>query len=185
MTRVFPATIQALLRDAAKTGLVVLALAGIGVPALLNATPVMAQDQEFTEEHLRLGARLGEITGANQLYVNALNAQRRDIIRALTSTNPDIGPTITEVVDQVYVDMAGTTTNLFTAIATIYASAYVEEDLAQIVTFFESDVGQRYVANQRATDQAVLQVTVNWGDQVSVAFLDRVRTLLVERGIEM
>jgi hypothetical protein len=58
------------------------------------------------------------------------------------------------------------------------------EDL-QIVAFFESEVGQRYVANQRATDQAVLQATVNWGDQVSVAFLDRVRSVLAERGIEM
>ena len=183
MTRVFP--FHTTLRKAARAGAVMLALSGLAVPAVMVATPASAQQQEIAESHLRLGARLAEITGANRIYVNALNAQRRDIIRALASTNPDVAPTITEVVDEVYVDMAETTTNLFAAIATIYATAYSEEDLTQIVAFFESEVGQRYIANQRATDQAVLQATVNWGDQISVAFLDRVRTVLAERGIEM
>ena len=183
MTRVFP--FHTTLRKAARAGGVMLALFGLAVPAVMVATPASAQQQEIAESHLRLGARLAEIVGANQVYVSALNAQRRDILRALASTNPDIGPTITEVVDEVYLDMAATTENLFATIATIYASAYNEEDLTEIVAFFESEVGQRYIANQRATDQAVLQATVNWGDEVSVAFLERVRALLAERGIEM
>lgn len=147
--------------------------------------PTIASAQDITEEHLRLGARFAEITGANQLYVNALNAQRRDIIRALVTTNPDIGEMITEVADQAYVEMAESAGPLFGAIATVYATAYSLEDLTQIVAFFESEVGGRYVANQRATDQAVLQATVNWGDQVSVDFLARVRELLAEQGVEL
>lgn len=147
--------------------------------------PTTASAQDLTEEHLRLGARFAEITGANQLYVNALNAQRRDIIRALVTTNPDIGEMITGVADQAYLEMAESAGPLFGAIASVYASAYTLEDLTEIVAFFDSEVGGRYVANQRATDQAVLQSTVNWGDQVSVEFLARVRELLSEQGVEI
>lgn len=156
----------------------------IGVAGTVTI-PTTAAAQEITEEHLRLGARFAEITGANQLYVNALTAQRRDIIRALASTNPDIGEMITEVADLAYVEMAESAGPLFREIAIVYASAYTFEDLQQIVAFFDSEVGGRYVANQRATDQAVLQATVNWGDQVSVEFLGRVRELLAERGVEL
>lgn len=156
----------------------------LGIAGTLTM-PTIASAQQLTEEHLRLGARFAEITGANQLYVNALNAQRRDIIRALVATNPDIGEMITEVSDVAYVEMAESAGPLFGAIATVYASAYSLEDLTEIVAFFESEVGGRYVANQRATDQAVLQATVNWGDQVSVEFLARVRELLAEQGVEL
>ena len=143
-----------------------------------------AHAQEFEVEHLRLGAQLAEITGANRLFVNALNSQRRDIIRAVVSTNPDVAETVTEVVDLAYVDMAETAESLFRDIAQIYATAYSQEELAQILAFFQSDVGQAYVTNQRATDQAVLAATVAWGDGVSVDFLARVRELLGERGVE-
>lgn len=156
-----------------------------GIAGTVTMAPTGAFAQDISEEHLRLGARFAEITGANQLYVNALTAQRRDIIRALASTNPDIGELITEVADLAYVEMAESAGPLFRDIALVYASAYTFEDLQQIVAFFDSEVGGRYVANQRATDQAVLQATVNWGDAVSVEFLSRVRELLAEQGVEL
>jgi hypothetical protein len=133
-----------------------------------------------------LGARYAELTGANQLYVNALNAQRRDIIRALASTNPDIGPTITEVVDKAYVDMAEHDwSNLFT-IATIYARLPDGRPSGQIVDFFQSDVGQRLLANAACRpDQAVRRPQSPGAIRSASRFLDRVRTLLAERGIEM
>lgn len=162
-----------------------MALALTGGVAVTVTMPTGAVAQDITEEHLRLGARFAEITGANQLYVNALTAQRRDIIRAIVSTNPDIGEMVTEVADVAYVEMAELAGPLFRDIAIVYATAYSFEDLQQIVAFFESDVGGRYVASQRATDQAVLAATVGWGDQVSVDFLARVRELLAERGVEL
>ncbi|MFN3225033.1 MAG: DUF2059 domain-containing protein [Hyphomicrobiales bacterium] len=185
MIRVFSATIQASLRNAAKAGLVVLTVAGISAPAMLTATPVLAQDEQPSEEHIRLGARYAELSGANQLYINALNAQRRDIIRALASTNPDIGPTITEVTDMAYLEMAESTGPLFEDIAEIYARQYPIEDLQVIVDFFQSDVGQRFLETRRVADQEAFEATIAWGDTISVDFLDRVRTLLAERGIEM
>lgn len=185
MTRVFSATAQAALRNAAKAGLVALALVGVTAPAFFVAPPAVAQDEQLTEEHLRLAARYAELSGANQLYINALNAQRRDIIRALASTNPDIGPTITEVTDMAYLEMAEATGPLFEDIAEIYARQYPMEDLQVIVDFFQSDVGQRFLETRRVADQEAFEATIAWGDTISVNFLDRVRTLLAERGIEM
>ena len=152
-------------------------------------TPVAAQDTEqsepLSEEHVRLAARYAELAGANLLYVNALNAQRRDIIRTLASTNPDIAPTITEVTDIAYLEMAEQTEPLFREIAEIYARTYPMEDLQVIVDFFQSDVGQRFLEVRRAADQEAFEATVAWGDGISVSFLARVRALLEERGIEL
>lgn len=187
MTRVFSATTTVFgkAREVAKVSLVVLALAGLSAPLLTAATPAIAQDQEISEDHLALAARYAELSGANQLYINALNAQRRDIIRALASTNPDIGPTITEVTDMAYLEMADATGPLFEDIAAIYARQYPQEDLQVIVDFFQSDVGQRFLETRREADQQAFETTIAWGDAVSVDFLDRVRALLAERGIEM
>ncbi|GAB5511253.1 MAG: hypothetical protein Rhims3KO_26540 [Hyphomicrobiales bacterium] len=147
--------------------------------------PTTASAQDLTEEHVRLAAQYAELSGANQLYVNALNAQRRDIIRALASTNPDIGPMITEVSDIAYVEMAESTGPLFQSIAEVYASSYPIEDLQVIVDFFQSDVGQRFLETRRDADQQAFQATISWGDEISVAYLARVRALLAERGVEL
>lgn len=167
-------------------GLCLLVLA-LMLPAGLAFDPIsgQAQAQDVSPEHLRLGARLAELTGANQFYVSALNAQRRDIIRALAATNPDIADTITEVTDLAYIDMAETTGPLFEQIAGVFASAYSQEDLMVMVAFFESEVGARYLETRRSTDEGVLQATIGWGDEISVDFLARVRALLLERGIEL
>lgn len=187
MTRVFSATTSVLsaMRKAAKASLVVLAVAGLSAPVLTTATPAIAQDQEISEDHIRLAARYAELSGANLLYINALNAQRRDIIRALASTNPDIGPTITEVTDMAYLEMAEATGPLFEEIAAVYARQYPQEDLQVIVDFFQSDVGQRFLETRREADQEAFEATIAWGDAISVDFLARVRALLAERGIEM
>ncbi|MEM6711341.1 MAG: DUF2059 domain-containing protein [Pseudomonadota bacterium] len=147
--------------------------------------PAAQEAEALSRDHIRLAARYAELSGANRLYINALNAERRDIIRALTSTNPDVASTITEVTDQVYLEMAETTGQLFEAIAEVYARTYPMEDLQVIVDFFQSDVGQRFLEVRRLADQEAFEATVAWGDQVSVTFLARVRTLLSEQGLEL
>lgn len=147
--------------------------------------PAVASAQELSEEHVRLAASYAELSGANQLYINALNAQRRDIIRALASTNPDIGPMITEVSDIAYIEMAEATGPLFQSIAEVYASSYPIEDLQVIVDFFQSEVGQRFLETRRDADQQAFQATISWGDEISVDYLARVRALLAERGVEL
>lgn len=166
---------------AARLATVLGVCAVMAVPALY-AGAVRAQD--FDAEHVRLAARYAELSGANQLYISVLNAQRRDIIRTIVSTNPDIGATVTEVADAAYLEMADTTGPLFEAIAEVYAGYYSQEDLVTIVGFFESEAGQRFLTIRREADQSAFETTVAWGDQVGVNFLARVRALLQERGIE-
>ncbi len=158
---------------------------GMAGSALPFVQPVHAQDQEISEEHVRLAARYAELSGANLLYINALNAQRRDIIRVLGGTNPDIVELITEVTDAAYLEMADNTGPLFQDVAEIYARAYPMSDLEVIVAFFESDVGQRFLEVRREVDQEAFAATVEWGDSISVLFLERVRTMLAERGVDL
>ncbi|MEM1284912.1 MAG: DUF2059 domain-containing protein [Pseudomonadota bacterium] len=144
----------------------------------------VAQAQEFEAEHVRLAARYAELSGANQIYITVLNAQRRDIIRTIVSTNPDVGETVTEVTDAAYLEMADTTGPLFEGIAQVYAGYYSQAELETIVGFFESDAGQRFLSTRREADQQAFEASVAWGDQISVDFLARVRELLGERGIQ-
>lgn len=182
MTRIFK--VSHTLSTLAKSGLVALGLVGFVAPAMFAPMPAAAQE-ELSEEHVRLAARYAELSGANQLYINALNAQRRDIIRALASTNPDIGPTITEVTDTAYIEMAEATGPLFEEIARVYARTYPMEDLQAIVDFFQSEVGQRFLETRRTADQQAFEATIAWGDEISVTFLARIRELLAEQGIEL
>jgi hypothetical protein len=154
-------------------------------PATLSVQPVFAQDSQPSEEHLRLAAQYAELSGANLLYINVLNAQRRDIIRAIGSTNPDIVPTVTQAADAAYLEMADRTGPLFQSVAEVYANQYAIEDLQVIVEFFASDVGQRFLETRRAADQAAFEATVSWGDTINVDFLARVRALLAEQGVEL
>ncbi|MFK7791794.1 MAG: DUF2059 domain-containing protein [Devosiaceae bacterium] len=158
---------------------------GLAAPSVILATPVAAQDAQPSAEHLRLAARYAELSGANLLYINVLNAQRRDIIRAIGSTNPDIIPLVTEVADAAYLEMADQTGPLFESVAAVYAERYSMEDLQIIGDFFESDTGQRFLEERRAADQAAFEASVAWGDSINVNFLARVRALLAERGVEL
>ncbi|MEM1286831.1 MAG: DUF2059 domain-containing protein [Pseudomonadota bacterium] len=166
--------------------LLVAALLLLSVPIVPTGSIKGAHAQaELSEDHLRLGAQLAELLGANEVYITALNAQRRDIIRAIGSTNPDILDVVTEVADVAYLDMVDTTGPLFTEIARLHATTYSEAELQELVTFFESDVGTRYLENRRAVTQGTMQATVQWGDTINSVFLARVRALLTERGIQL
>lgn len=163
-----------------------LALVGTAaLPVAMAPVPAQAQDTQPSAEHVRLAAQYAELAGANQLYITVLNAQRRDIIRAIGSTNPDILETVTAVADQAYLQMADRTGPLFESIAEVYANRYPMEDLQVIVDFFASDVGQRFLAERREADQEAFEASVEWGDTISVDFLALVRTLLAEQGVEL
>lgn len=154
-------------------------------PVSLGYAQEQETQQELTAEHVALGARLAEALGVNELYLSSLNAQRRDIIRVLASANPDVAPTITEVTDEAYLEMASTTGPLFESIARRYAEAFSQEDLTALIDFFEGDVGSRFRERQGEVEQLVLQDTISWGNEIGARFLSRVRELLAERGIEL
>ncbi|MBV6658186.1 MAG: DUF2059 domain-containing protein [Devosiaceae bacterium] len=153
---------------------------------LAGVAPAVAQDQAApSESHLQLGSRFAELVGANNLYVAALNAQRRDLIRQLASTNPDITDLIREVTDAAYLEMADSTGSLFEQIAIVYANAYSEAELVDLIAFFETPVGVKFLEVRQAADQAAVQATLAWGDAINAAFLARVRALLAERGVQL
>lgn len=159
--------------------------------SLIASTPTAAQGIELadpatlTDEHRRLGALFAELMDANQLYITPLNALRRDIIRQLVSTNPDISDVVTEAADEAYLDMATETGPLFGQIAELYAQAYTVEELETLIAFFQSPAGEKFRSVRRAIDRASIDLTFTWSDAINAIYLARVRELLTERGVEL
>jgi hypothetical protein len=164
-----------------KNTLVALFLAG----SMSVATTWSANAQEITPEHLAVAQKYVEMTDTGKVYeVSLLNSIRR-VAQALTRQSPESSETIVQTardVAQEYIDAGNP---LYQQFARIYAIRFTPEELQEIVTFYESETGQKLLANNVSINKDLKAAVEVWENNFLVDYERKVKAALSEKGIEL
>ena len=165
------------LKGIAAAATLVLALGfGAGAPAL---------SQEISPEQLNLARKYVDLTNKAQIYeaVGAMTAQQTS--QLLSQQNPELSTIIDETIGKVLETRRGKSDDLFNQIARVYALMYTAEELQQIVTFYESPVGQKLATNALQVNQDVSRIMQVYTHNFGTEFVREVKAELKALGYDV
>jgi len=154
---------------------------------LAMALPVApaATAQELTPDHLDLARRYVELTDKGQVYETTLIETGIRTMRTIASQNPEITQEVSDAIGIVIEDYADEKTELFDKFARVYALRFTEEELREIVAFYESDLGQKLVAQNAEANQDLQNVMQVFQNNLNTEFFARVRAELRDQGLDL
>jgi uncharacterized protein len=161
--------------------LAVLACFGIAKPVQAqSAAP--APSAQPSAAAILLAKQIIEIKGVNKLFDPIVRGVIEKVKDQFMQTNFMYEKDLDEVAAQLEKEYAPREDELVDESARIYASHFTENELRQILTFYQSPLGRKMVAEEpKALDESVANAGA-WGDKFSEEVIDRMRAEMKKRG---
>jgi hypothetical protein len=155
----------------------------IALFATLGSVPALAQ-QEISPEHLDLARKYIELTDRSGLYEGAVVQAGIHTYQRLLPQDPAIAKPLDEAIGVVIQGYRGRKAELFDQFARVYALTFSEEELAQIVAFYESPVGQKLTDANVRINSDIQRVMDIFEGNLRTEFFAKVRAELKAKGID-
>jgi hypothetical protein len=144
---------------------------GAGSAATANPTP----------SHLAAARELTSMTGVSGLF-DAFLPQFGAQIKARTVTRPELGKDLDQVLDGLKPELEAQKQTMVDAAARLYARAFTEAELKDLVAYYKTPTGQKYLQlAPRLLDELSVD-TQRWTERVSEFVMTRVRAEMAKRG---
>jgi hypothetical protein len=144
-----------------------------------------AAAQEISPEQLALARKYVDLTNKAGIYEAVLVQTAQQTSKLFSQSNPDITDKIDAAIGKILETYTGKNDDLFNQFARVYATTFTEDELQQIVTFYESPAGQKLADKSLDINngiRAVMKVyTYNFGTE----FVAKVRAELKAEGYNL
>ncbi len=158
--------------------------AGLAVPAVAQDTAPAAQPQEVSPEALALARKYIDLTDHGGIYETAIVRAGINTYQQILPQNPTIAEPLNAAIEVVIASYKDKKGDLFDQMARLYALNFTQDELQQIVAFYESDAGQK-LSKANATLNPSLQRIMNiFSVNLSKEFFAKVRAELKTKGID-
>jgi uncharacterized protein len=148
------------------------------------ANPVQAQAPATppSAAAILLAKQIIEIKGVNKLFDPLVRGVVEKVKDQFMQTNFMWAKDLNEVAAQLEKEYAPRESELIDESARIYASHFTEDELRQILTFYQSPLGRKMVAEEpKALDESMANAG-DFGDKLSDEVIDRMRAEMKKRG---
>ncbi|MBK8083511.1 MAG: DUF2059 domain-containing protein [Devosia sp.] len=163
------------------------------VPALLAAVMALilsafaalpAVSQEITPEHLALARKYIDLTDHSGIYEATIVQAGINTYRQLLPQNPEIAGPLNTAIETVISVYKGRKGELFDQMARVYALTFAPEEMQQIVSFYESPVGQKLSKANAELNSTIQRVMNVFSVNLNTEFFAKVRAELKAKGID-
>lgn len=158
-----------------------LALVMAGAFAVSGVSAAQAQ-QEFSPEHLSVAQEYVEMTDRGNVYETTLVELGVSVMRLLVQQNPDLIDPLPQAVQKVVDEYVANKDQVFSLFARIYANRFTQEEMQEIVDFYNTDTGQKLLASNAGINREMQRVLGVWESNARSEFLSRVRAELRAAG---
>jgi uncharacterized protein len=143
-----------------------------------SAAPAAA---EPTQSHLTLAREFAGLTGILG-FADPIIPQFSAQVRQRTVTRPELTKDLDQVLDALKPEIEQQKQTVVDAIVRLYATAYSEAELKELIGFFKTPSGQKYLKATPQILDAMEREIRRWAERVSAQVMDRVRTEMAKRG---
>ncbi len=152
-----------------------------GALAISGMSAAKAQ-QEISPEHLAAARQYIDLTDNANVYEITLIEIGVSVLRIIIQQDPTLADPVQVAIQQAYEEYEARKGELYNQFARIYAMRFTQEELEEILEFYNSDVGQKLLANNVTINQDMQVVLGVWEENTQREFLARVRAILREEG---
>jgi hypothetical protein len=125
------------------------------------------------------------MTGATAVF-NPLIAGVVEQARLLyLGQNPALAPDLNQIAAQIRKDLQPRFSELTDEIAKLYADAFTDSEMKEILAFYQSPIGKKLIEVQPKMTEASMNFAQNWANKLSEEVTARMREELMRRGHKM
>ncbi|AWI89085.1 DUF2059 domain-containing protein [Methylobacterium sp. DM1] len=146
--------------------------------------PAPAPEPEVSASHLALAREVMLSSGIARSF-DSIIPTMADQIRKNAVTRPDLAKDLDEVLKSLDPEMELQKQRLINIAARIYAKRLTEAELKDIVAFFRSPAGKRYVETQPQVLDDMVGAMQDWTQEVSEYIMVRTRAEMGKRGHQL
>ncbi len=146
--------------------------------------PAAAPEPDLSAAHLALAREVMLSSGIARSF-DSIIPTMADQIRKNAVTRPDLAKDLDEVLKSLDPEMELQKQRLINIAARIYAKRLTEAELKDIVAFFRSPAGKRYVETQPQILDDMVGAMQDWTQEVSEYIMVRTRAEMGKRGHQL
>ena len=154
-----------------------------GALAFGAVAPALAQ--EISPEALALARKYVDLTDKAGIFEATLAQTAAQTSKLLSGQNPDITDKIDAAIVKILDQYKGKKDDLFNQFARVYATTFSQDELQQIVTFYQTPVGQKLATTAFDINTGIKQVMTVYTYNLGTEFVSKVRAELKAEGYNL
>ncbi len=129
---------------------------------------------ELPPETRELALQLVQLSGSARMFDEVLPMVADQTKNAFIRANPDMQLGIISVVDQIAVSLVSRRPELDNYLARVWASGFSNDEMADLIAFYESDTGKKFSATLPQLLAVQAAAAQEWGKSVSAEMQEKV-----------
>ena len=174
--------IVGLLLRRAMAAMVVLAALGLVAPAGAQVVPPPPQ---VTPAQLALAKQIVQIKGVNAMFAPLIRGVVQKTKDSVLQTNIMWAKDLNEIALNIEKEYQPRSAEVIDATARYYAGHFTEAELKQLLAFYQSPLGQKMIVEEPKALDETMAFAGEWGDNLSVDVMNRLRAEMKKRGHDM
>jgi hypothetical protein len=161
-------------------------IASVAFAVIGTTAPASAQNAKPPSPAAMLIAKqILEVKGVKQIYEPIARGAVERAKQVLLQTNFMQAKELNEVAVQMHRDYDARADELVDISARIYASRFTESELRDILTFYQSPLGRKVIAEEPKALEESMTNAGNWADRLSTDVMARMRAEMKKRGRDL
>ena len=166
----FRSTIAGALRP----GALLVALAACGTAALAQSAP--------TSANVQLARDVVLASGATRAFDGVIPSILQQSLSVFVQQNPDLQKDLTESIKTIAPGLEKRASEIIDIIAKVYATRFSQAELKEILAFYQSAVGKKFVTQLPSVLEESFVKTQEWGGKISEEVVQQLRAEMKKRG---
>jgi hypothetical protein len=154
----------------------------IACVAIALATPAPAQTAQPSANAILIAKQIVQLKGVQQMMAPVAIGVVEKVKELIMQQNFMWQKDINEVTAQLHKEFDSRSSELVDAAARAYAGHFTEAELKQILTFYQSPVGQKMIVDEPKAIDDTMRSAAQWADDLSVDVMNRMRAEMKKRG---
>lgn len=160
------------------------ALRALALLAVLTAfsTAVSAQTAAPSASAVQIAREVVDASGATRSFAGIVPNILGQSLSVFVQQNPDLTKDLTESVKTIAPEFEKRSSEISDLVARVYATRFTEAELKELLTFYRSAVGKKFVSVLPSVLEESFVKTQEWGGKISEEIVISLRAEMKKRG---
>ena len=159
--------------------------AAVALVFLACAAPAAAQQPQPTPGAIATAKELLTVKGATNMFDPLIPGVIESAKNAFLPTNPGLFKELNEVAALLRTQFASRRNEIVDEIARLYAQRFTEAEMKEVIAFYKTPVGKKFVADEPPVIDQGLARTQAWTNKLSDDVLNRFRSEMKKKGHDL
>ncbi len=135
--------------------------------------------------NVALAKQMLEVTQATTVFTSLIPGVVEQARLSYMQLNPALGKDLNEIAPKIRADLQPRFSELVDDLAKIYADAFTQQEMKDIIAFYQTPAGKKLLDQQPKLVDASMNFAGNWANKLSEDVMNKMREELIQRGHKM